>query len=96
MLAVLGLDNLPTMQDASTLKHLLWVQEHLLALHKKLEFVRSNELAAKSAAMQDIAPELERLRAKAVIKSRDLLMARSDFDCNLSGQAMVSFLSSLA
>lgn len=27
--------------------------------------------------MHDIAPELERLRAKAVTKSRDLLMARS-------------------
>jgi predicted Holliday junction resolvase-like endonuclease len=53
------------------------VQEHLLALHKKLEFVRGNEMAAKSAAMHDIAPELERLRAKAVTKSRDLLMARS-------------------
>jgi hypothetical protein len=52
------------------------LQEHLLALHKKLAFVKANELAAKSAAMQDIAPELERLRAKAVIKSRDLLMAR--------------------
>ncbi|KAK9908133.1 hypothetical protein WJX75_003087 [Coccomyxa subellipsoidea] len=50
--------------------------EHLLALHKKLEFVRGNEMAAKSAAMHDIAPELERLRAKAVTKSRDLLMAR--------------------
>lgn len=52
------------------------LQEHLLALHKKLEFVRNNEMATKSAAMQDIAPELERLRAKAVTKSRDLLMAR--------------------
>ena len=35
-------------------------------------------MAAKSAAVQDISPELERLRAKAVTKSRDLLMARSD------------------
>ena len=52
-------------------------QEHLLALHKKLEFARSSEAASKSAAMQDIAPELERLRAKAVTKSRDLLMSRS-------------------
>ena len=51
-------------------------QEHLLALHKKLEFVRTSEAAARSAAMQDIAPELERLRAKAVAKSREFLMAR--------------------
>ena len=62
---------------------LLWercscaLQEHLLTLHKKLEFARSSEAASKSAAMQDIAPELERLRAKAVTKSRDLLMSRS-------------------
>ena len=47
-----------------------------MALHKKLEFVRLSEAAARAAAMQDIAPELERLRAKAVAKSRDLLMAR--------------------
>ena len=52
------------------------MQEHLLALHKKLEFAKSSEVAAKSAAMQDIAPELERLRAKAVTKSRDILMSR--------------------
>ncbi len=52
-------------------------QEHLLALHKKLEFAKSSEMASNSAAMQDIAPELERLRAKAVTKSRDILMNRS-------------------
>lgn len=52
------------------------LQEHLLALHKKLEYAKSSELAANSAAMQDIAPELERLRAKAVTKSRDILMNR--------------------
>ena len=52
------------------------LQEHLLALHKKLEFAKSSEAAAKLAAMQDIAPELERLRAKAVTKSRDILMSR--------------------
>ncbi|CAL5229904.1 g13324 [Coccomyxa viridis] len=50
--------------------------EHLLALHKKLEFAKSSEMASTSAAMQDIAPELERLRAKAVSKSRDILMNR--------------------
>ena len=48
-----------------------------MALHKKLEFAKSSEMAANSAAMQDIAPELERLRAKAVTKSRDILMNRS-------------------
>ena len=53
------------------------MQEHLLALHKKLEFTKSSEVASNSAAMQDIAPELERLRAKAVSKSRDILMNRS-------------------
>ena len=52
------------------------MQEHLLALHKKLEFAKSSEMASNAAAMQDIAPELERLRAKAVTKSRDILMNR--------------------
>ena len=47
-----------------------------MALHKKLEFAKSSEMASNSAAMQDIAPELERLRAKAVTKSRDILMNR--------------------
>ncbi len=68
-------------------------QEHLLALHKKLEFVRTDEAAARAAAMQDIAPELERLRAKAVAKSREFLMARCLFwhcsfrDCLLGSSA---------
>ncbi|KAK9822680.1 hypothetical protein WJX81_008329 [Elliptochloris bilobata] len=51
-------------------------QEHLEALQRKLEFAEHSETAQESAAFRDVAPELERLRAKAVAKAREILMAR--------------------
>lgn len=51
-------------------------QEHLLNLHKKLNFLEKNEAAQNSAAYKDVAPELEKLRVKAISKSRDYLMQR--------------------
>ena len=38
-------------------------------------------MVANSAAVEDIAADLERLRGKAVTTSRDLLMARSHAGC---------------
>ena len=52
------------------------MQEHLEALQRKLEFVEKSETVQESAAFRDVAPELERLRAKAVAKAREILMAR--------------------
>ncbi len=52
------------------------VQEHLEALQKKLEFAERSDTVQESAAFRDVAPELERLRAKAVAKAREILMAR--------------------
>jgi len=49
---------------------------HLEALHTKLEFVKGSPTVQRSAAHADVAPELERLRAKAVVKAREYLMAR--------------------
>lgn len=46
-------------------------------MYIKLELERKDEMVANSAAVEDIAAELERLRGKAVTTSRDLLMARS-------------------
>lgn len=50
--------------------------EHLLNLHKKLNFLEKNDAAQNSAAYKDVAPELEKLRVKAISKSRDYLMQR--------------------
>lgn len=50
--------------------------EHLLNLHRKLNFLEKNEAAQNSAAYKDVAPELEKLRVKAISKSRDYLMQR--------------------
>jgi len=50
--------------------------EHLLSLHRKLNFLEKNEAAQNSAAYKDVAPELEKLRVKAISKSRDYLMQR--------------------
>ena len=52
------------------------VQEHLEALQKKLEFAERSDTVQESAAFRDVAPELERLRTKAVAKAREILMAR--------------------
>ena len=54
----------------------VYLQDHLLALHKKLEYAERSEAARSSEAWRDVAPELERLRAKAAAKSHDFLMAR--------------------
>lgn len=53
------------------------VQDHLVALHKKLDFAEKNEAARESAAYRDVAPELEKLRITALHKCRDFLMTRS-------------------
>lgn len=53
------------------------VQDHLVALHKKLDFAEKNEAARESAAYRDVAPELEKLRVTALHKCRDFLMTRS-------------------
>eukprot|EP00887_Chlorella_sp_A99_P005859 scaffold1.g5859.t1 len=50
--------------------------EHLAELGRKLDFVAGDETARLSAAYRDIAPELERLKARAVGKARDFLMER--------------------
>ena len=50
--------------------------ENLLSLHRKLNFLEKNEAAQNSAAYKDVAPELEKLRIKAVSKSRDYIMQR--------------------
>jgi len=50
--------------------------EHLLSLHRKLNFLEKNEAAQNSAAYKDVAPELEKLRVKAISKCRDYLMQR--------------------
>lgn len=52
------------------------LQENLLLLHKKLDYAEKDEVALTSAALRDVAPELDALRSKAVAKARDFLMAR--------------------
>ena len=53
-----------------------WPQENLLLLHKKLDYAEKDDVALTSAALRDVAPELDALRSKAVAKARDFLMAR--------------------
>jgi hypothetical protein len=61
-------------------RHLLMgrfcLQDHLVALHKKLDFADKNDAARESAAYKDVAPELEKLRVTALHKARDYLMNR--------------------
>lgn len=58
-------------------KHTVFlVQEHLVQLHKKLEFAERSELARDSVALRDVGPELDRLRIKALIKAREFLITR--------------------
>lgn len=52
------------------------VQDYLTQLHKKLDFVEQDESARQTAAYRDVAPELERLRLKALTKVREFLMTR--------------------
>lgn len=49
---------------------------HLEALAGKLEYVAKDDTARFSAAYRDVAPELERLKVKAVARCRDFLMDR--------------------
>ena len=51
-------------------------QDLLLQLHKKLDFVNGSEAARETAAYIDVAPELERLRLKALSKVREFTMTR--------------------
>ncbi len=51
----------------------------LAALHslaEKLMFADADPRAQASAALRDVAPELEKLRAKAAVKCRDFLLQR--------------------
>ncbi|GAB4822229.1 hypothetical protein N2152v2_009275 [Parachlorella kessleri] len=50
--------------------------QSLQQLSNKLEFVEKDDLARFSAAYRDVAPELERLRVKAIARCRDFLMER--------------------
>ena len=50
--------------------------EQLLSLHRKIEFLEQSETAQNSASYRDVAPELERLRFRAIAKARDFLMAK--------------------
>jgi len=50
--------------------------ELLKQLDAKLVFLAEDPAAAKTAAYQDVRPELEKLRAKAVAKGREFLMQR--------------------
>jgi hypothetical protein len=52
------------------------LQDHLVALHKKLDCADKNDAARESAAYKDVAPELEKLRVTALHKARDYLMNR--------------------
>ncbi|PRW32567.1 vacuolar sorting-associated 52 A isoform A [Chlorella sorokiniana] len=49
---------------------------HLEDLAKKLDYVAGDDTARFSAAFRDVAPELERLKVKAVQRCRDHLMER--------------------
>ena len=58
------------------------MQEHLIQLHRKLEFAERSDMARESAALRDVAPELDKLRIKALFKAREFLIAR----CSSSGK----------
>ena len=62
--------------DPLPLKMPAWLQEHLIQLHRKLEFAERSDMARESAALRDVAPELDRLRIKALFKAREFLIAR--------------------
>ena len=61
---------------ALCLSGLVFLQEHLIQLHKKLEFAERSDMARDSAALRDVAPELDKLRIKALFKAREFLIAR--------------------
>uniref|UniRef100_A0A7S0WFJ8 Vacuolar protein sorting-associated protein 52 homolog n=1 Tax=Pyramimonas obovata TaxID=1411642 RepID=A0A7S0WFJ8_9CHLO len=49
---------------------------YLVALRHRLEFCSNNELARKAAALQDVEPELDRLRLKATGRVREALLQK--------------------
>jgi len=49
---------------------------NLMDLHRKLEYVQSNESIRQSAAFRDVAVEMERLRLGAVRRCRDFFVSR--------------------
>ncbi len=50
--------------------------QHLVRLDKRLRFIRNDVNASNSLAGKEIAPELNRLRAKAALKARDFLLTK--------------------
>ena len=52
------------------------LQESLTELERKLDYLEQNQSARETAAYADVAPELERLRIKAVTKLREFVMTR--------------------
>lgn len=52
------------------------MQEPLQQLQRKLEFAEQSEAARESAALRDVAPELERLRARSAFKCREFLVQK--------------------
>mmetsp|Transcript_8066 Transcript_8066/g.15255 ORF Transcript_8066/g.15255 Transcript_8066/m.15255 type:complete len:644 (-) Transcript_8066:844-2775(-) len=50
--------------------------QYLVALQDKLKFCAGDPLVHKAAALQDVEPELERLRVKAVGRVRDFMLAK--------------------
>merc|ERR1719174_709254 len=48
---------------------------HVLELNKKCVFAKS-EFASQTKSAEDVAPELEKLRIKAISKIRDFLLTR--------------------
>ena len=52
------------------------MQEHLSELERKLDYLEQNESVRETAAYADVAPELERLRIKAITRVREFIMTR--------------------
>ena len=56
------------------------MQEHLSELERKLDYLEQNESVRETAAYADVAPELERLRIKAITRVREFIMTRWGLD----------------
>ena len=65
--------------------HMPALQEHLIQLHRKLEFAERSDMAQGSAALRDVAPELDRLRIKTLFKAREFLIARFEHPSHCCG-----------
>jgi hypothetical protein len=48
--------------------------DYLVALRTKLAFCSNDPLVKKAAALQDVEPELEKLRVKATARVRDFML----------------------